>query len=131
MINGNETIQKYKAFNKIYIPEDLNEETNKYTISGDTLTIISNNNCTTQNTQTTCDCTQYNIKYNVILGNGTYRCNRNPNTNSLVANEYITSDINYSDRVINQYTNNYIIYFAIIITMLLFTVAMKKTGVKI
>lgn len=129
MIYGNETIQKYQAINKIYIPENLNEETNKYTISGDTLTIISNRNCTTNYQTTYCDCTYYNIRYNIVMN--TNQCNRNPSANNIMSNEYITSDINYSERIVNQYTNNYIVYFGIIITVMLFAIVMKKNGVKI
>lgn len=129
MINGNETIQKYETINKIYIPKNMYEETNKYTISGDTLTIITDNNCTTSYQTTYCDCTYYNIKYNLIMNSN--QCNRNPSNNNLISNEYITTDINYSERIVEQYTNNYIVYFGIIITVLLFAIVMKKNGVKI
>ena len=44
---GKDTEQKieYKEYNKIYMPSEYINNNYKYTISGDEITIITNNNC--------------------------------------------------------------------------------------
>lgn len=129
MINNEEQIQQYENYNKIYIPEDFINENNKYTINNDTLTIITNNNCTTNYNTTNCDCYNYNIKYNVI--GKVYSCNRNPNNNNLIDKEYISQDINNSNKIVEKYTQDYIIVYGIIIIALLFISIMKRNSRKI
>lgn len=128
MIQGNETIQKYTLQNKIYIPTQYYNENYKYTISNDEVTIITNNNCRVSYNTTYCNCIRYNERYNIATN--TYECNANPN-NYLIDYQYITDDINYSYRITNDFVNNYIIIFGIIIIAILFAIFMKKTGVKI
>lgn len=122
MINNNETIQKFMEYNKIYIPEQYNNENFKYTISSDEITIITNQNCRTQYSSTYCDCYRYNERYNILTE--PYECNANP-SNYIIDHQYITSDINYSNRIIDYYFKNYGIVFLIIITSLLFFKALK------
>lgn len=126
MINGNETIQKYKNDNKIYVPEAYNKQEYRYTLSNDTLTIITNNNCTTNYNTTQCDCYQYNLKYNVIMGQ--YTCNRNPNNNNLLSYDNISNDINNSYRITNDYTNNYTILLLMVVCIILFVLTFKKNS---
>lgn len=125
MITSNETIQKYSEYNKIYIPMNYYNADNKYTISGDELTIISNNNCYTQYSTTYCDCNRYNIRYNIVTE--TYSCNRNPN-NYIIDSSYITTDPDYSDRIISYFRDNYIITYGIVIIVFLFTLTFKKNS---
>lgn len=125
MINSNETIQKYVEYNKIYIPMEYYNSNNKYTISGDELTIISNKNCTTQYQTTYCDCNRYNIRYNIATE--TYQCNRNP-SNYIIDSNYITTDPDYSDRIISYFRDNYIILYGIVIIVFLFTLTFKKNS---
>lgn len=124
MITNDEQIQEYKTYNKIYIPQQYYNENFKYTINNDTLTIITNQNCTTNYNTTNCTCYQYNIKYNIITNQNT--CNRNPSYE--ISHDYITTNINYSDRIVNYYTNNYIILFGTIIVAIIFTILFKRNS---
>ena len=126
MITNDEEITKYENYNKIYIPENYIDENNKYTINNDTITIITNQNCTTNYNTTNCDCYNYNMKYNII--GSVYSCNRNPNNNNLISNEQITTDINYNDKIIGKYTKDYIIVYGIILIALLFISIMKRNS---
>lgn len=128
MINGNETVTKWEQDNKIYIPKEINFQSNKYTINGDEITVITDDNCYTQYSSTYCDCYRYNERYNIVTE--AYSCNRNP-SNYIIDNSYITSDINSSYRINNDFTNNYIILYGIVIIVLLFTIVMKRNGIKI
>lgn len=123
MISENQK-QDYKLYNKIYIPQQYYNENFKYTINNDTLTIITNQNCTTNYNTTQCTCYQYNINHNIITNEST--CNRNPNYT--ISQDYITTDINYSDRITNYYTNNYIVMYGIIIIAILTTILFKKNS---
>lgn len=127
MING-ENINKYKKINKIYIPEDYIKDNWKYTINNDTITIMTNNNCYTQYTSTYCDCRQYNIKYNVI--GDIYQCNTG-NTNNIINVNQLTSDINYAERIRNNYVQEYGIMFLVLITAILLTQLFKKNSRRI
>lgn len=122
MIEENETIEKYMEYNKIYIPQEYNNENYKYTISNDEITIITNNNCRTQYSTTYCTCYRYNERYNIVTEG--YECNANP-SNYIINYDYITSDINYSNRIVDYYFKNYGITFLIIITALIFFKALK------
>ena len=128
MINGNETTTKWEQDNKIYIPKQVNYEDNKYTISGDEVTIITNNNCYTNYNTTYCDCYRYNEKYNILTE--VYSCNRNPNS-YIINNDYISENINDSVRIINDYTNYYIVMLLMIVVVLIFSLNMRKSGYKI
>lgn len=128
MITGNETITKYENQNKIYVPETYKNQNYKYTISGDEITIITNNNCRTQYQTTYCDCYRYNERYNIITK--PYECNASP-SNYIIDNQFISDDINDSYRITRDYTNNYIIMFGIVIIAIVFSILLKKQGVKI
>ena len=128
MINGNETTTKWEQDNKIYVPTTYNNQNYKYTISGDEITIITNNNCYTNYNTTYCDCYKYNEKYNIITEN--YSCNSNP-SNYIIDNDYISSDINDSYRITRDYSNYYVIMIGIIMIVLLFSNVMKRNGIKL
>ena len=127
MING-ENINKYKEINKIYVPEDYIKDSWKYTINNDTITIMTNNNCYNQYSSTYCDCRQYNIKYNIV--GDIYQCNTN-NTNNIISVNQLTSDINYSERIRNNYVEEYGIMFLVLITAVLLTQLFKKNSRRI
>ena len=125
MIKDIEQKIEYKNYNKIYIPTEYLNENYKYTISGDEITIITNENCYTNYNNTYCDCIRYNEKYNIKTEK--YECNRNPN-NYILNSSQLTDDINYSYRITNEYKNNYIILYGIVIIALLFIITMKKNS---
>lgn len=128
MIKNEEEIIKYKEFNKIYVPTEYINENYKYTINQDEITIITNENCETNYNSQYCDCMRYNEKYNIITNR--YQCNRNPN-NNILSNNQITDDINYSSRITDQYKNEYIILYGIVIIALLFIVMTRKNSRRI
>lgn len=128
MITNEEQIVKYKELNKIYMPSEYINENYKYTISGDELTIITNENCETNYNTQYCDCMRYNERYNIITER--YQCNRNPN-NYILSSSQLTDDINYSERITNQYKNEYIILYGIIIIALLFILMTRKSSRRI
>lgn len=121
--NENQKIE-YSKYNKIYLPNEYINENYKYTITGDEITIITNENCNT-NYNEYCDCMKYNEKYNIITER--YQCNRNPN-NYILSNNQFTSDVNYSTRITNEYKNEYIILYGIVIIALLFIITVKKNS---
>lgn len=125
MIKDTEQKIEYKNYNKIYIPSEYINENYKYTISGDEITIITNNNCYNNYNNQYCDCMKYNEKYNIITE--VYQCNRNP-SNYILSSNQLTDDINYSYRITNDYKNNYIILYGIVIIALLFIITMKKNS---
>lgn len=125
MINNEEQITKYKEYNKIYIPTEYINQNYKYTINGDEITIITNENCEMNYNSQYCDCVRYNEKYNIITNR--YQCNRNP-SNYILSSNQLTDDINYSYRITNEYTNNYIILYGIVIIALIFIIMIKKSN---
>lgn len=126
MIKDIEQKTEYKEYNKIYIPTEYLNQNYKYTINGDEITIITNNNCYKNNySNEYCDCMKYNERYNIITN--VYECNRNPSNYILNSNQ-LTDDINYSYRITNDYKNNYIIMMGIVIIALLFIITMKKNS---
>lgn len=128
MIKNEEQIMKYKGYNKIYVPTEYINENYKYTISQDEITIITNENCETNYNSQYCDCMRYNEKYNIVTER--YQCNRNPN-NYIINSNQLTDDINYSQRITNQYKNEYIILYGIVIVALLFIITIKKNSRRI
>ncbi len=125
MISNIEQKSEYKQYNKIYIPTEYINQNYKYTISGDEITIITNENCETNYNNQYCDCMKYNEKYNIITNR--YSCNRNP-SNYILSSNQLTDDVNYSYRITNDYKNNYIILYGIVIIALLFIITMKKNS---
>lgn len=123
MITNNEQKIEYENYNKIYIPREYINENYKYTINQDEITIITNKNCITNYNTTNCECYKYNEKYNIITES--YQCNRNP-TNNIINNNLITEDINFSTRITNEYKNNYIILYGVVIISILFIIMIKK-----
>lgn len=128
MINNEEQINKYKEYNKIYIPSEYINENYKYTINQDEITIITNENCETNYNSQYCDCMRYNEKYNIVTNR--YQCNRNP-SNYIISSNQLTDDINYSQRITNEYKNNYIILYGIVIIALLFVIMTRKNSRRI
>lgn len=126
MITNEEVIEKYKEDSKIYIPEEMINDNYKYVIdSGDIVTIITNENCYTNYNTEYCDCYKYNIRHNIISkGNA---CNRNQK-NGIISNEYITNDINNSERITRDYVNNYEISFLILISALILVSIFKRNS---
>ena len=125
MINNPIQEIEYEEHNKIYIPSNYINDNYKYTISGDEITIITNNNCTTNYNTTNCDCYRYNEKYNIITNS--YQCNRNP-SNYIINNDYISDNINDSYRITNDYKNDYIIMYGIIIIAILIITMFKRNS---
>lgn len=125
MINNEEQIIKYKEYNKIYIPTEYINQNYKYTLNGDEITIITNENCYTNYNNQYCDCIKYNERYNIKTE--IYQCNRNPSNYILNSNQ-LTDDVNYSTRITNEYKNNYIILYGIVITALIFIIMIKKSN---
>lgn len=124
MIKGNETITEYTDYNKIYIPTEYNNENYKYTISNDEITIITNKDCRTQYSSTYCTCYRYNERYNIVTKG--YECNANPN-NYIINYDYITSDINYSDRITGYYSEKYGVLLLMIVGALVIFNTLKGT----
>ena len=125
MIKNEEQKLEYEQFNKIYIPSEYINENYKYTISGDEITIITNENCYTNYNNQYCDCIRYNERYNIKTER--YECNRNPN-NYILSSNQVTDNINYSTRITTEYKNNYIILYGIVIIALLFILTIKKNS---
>lgn len=125
MIQDQESILKYSQNNKIYIPEDSYNSNWKYTLNGDTITIITNLNCTQNYNSTYCDCKQYNLKYNIMTQS--YSCNSNPSS-QLLNHSYISTDINDSIKITNDFTKDYFIMFGVLIIALLLTSVLKKNS---
>lgn len=125
MIKDTEQKIEYKEYNKIYIPSEYINNNYKYTINNDEITIITNNNCYNNYNNEYCDCMKYNERYNIITN--VYQCNRNP-SNYILNSSQLTDDINYSYRITNEYRNNYIILYGIVIIALLFVITMKKNS---
>lgn len=119
-----ENITKYTLYDKIYVPTQYYDEDFKYTINNDTLTIITDQNCTTNYNTTNCTCYQLNLKYNILTNQ--YSCNRNPNYE--IDHYYITTDINYSDRINTKFTQDYTILYGIIIIAIIFSLLMKRNS---
>ena len=128
MINNENQKIEYSKYNKIYIPSEYINENYKYTINQDEITIITNENCETNYNSQYCDCMRYNIKYNIITNR--YQCNRNP-SNYILNSTQLTDDINYSYRITNEYKNNYIILYGIVIIALLFIIMTRKNSRRI
>lgn len=127
MIKDNEQKIQYEEYNKIYIPTKYINQNYKYTLNQDEITIITNENCNT-NYNEYCDCMRYNIRYNIITNR--YQCNRNPN-NYIINSNQLTDDINYSYRITNEFKNNYIILYGIVIIALLFIIMARKNSRRI
>lgn len=128
MIKNEEQKIEYEQYNKIYIPKEYINENYKYTLNQDEITIITNENCYTNYNNKYCDCIKYNEKYNIVTGR--YECNRNP-SNYIINSSQITSDINYSTRITNEYKNNYMILYGIVIIALLFIITVRKNSRRI
>lgn len=128
MITNEEQINKYKEYNKVYIPSEYINENYKYTLNQDEITIITNENCYTNYNNQYCDCIKYNEKYNIVTER--YQCNRNP-SNYIISSSQLTEDVNYSTRITNEYKNNYIVLYGIVIIALLFVVMTKKNSRRI
>lgn len=124
MIN-NESQTSYTEYKKIYIPEEYNSENYKYTLSGDEITIITNQNCYTNYNSTYCDCYRYNEKYNIITES--YSCNNNP-SNYIINYDNISSNVNDSYRITRDYVNEYTILFGTMIIAILITTLFKRNS---
>ena len=123
MINNENDITEYKSRNKIYIPEEVNQNNWQYKMNGDYITIISNQNCQTNYNTTYCNCYYYNWKENVL--SEVYTCNTN-NSNPTINRNNITSDINYSSHIRNEFIQDKGIYISMIIVGILFAIFLTK-----
>lgn len=125
MIKDSEQKIQYKEYNKIYIPTEYINQNYKYTLNQDEITIITNENCETNYNSQYCDCMRYNERYNIITNR--YQCNRNP-SNYIISSNQLTDDVNYSYRITNEFKNNYIILYGIVIIALLFVIMTKRNS---
>lgn len=123
MITNENDILQYKTKDKIYIPEDYKSNLFSYKISGDYITIITNQNCRTQYNTTYCTCYYYNYKNNLM--SETYECNTN-NSNPTINYNSITSDINDSLYIRERYIQDKGIIVGIFIIGLLFAIFLTK-----
>lgn len=98
------------TYNKIYVPEDYINQNWMYTYSGNDIVIITNQNCYTNYNTQYCNCYTYNIENNLI--SNAYSCSTNTNNTRIINNNYISDDIKYSNRILNIYLKDKIIWVA-------------------
>lgn len=98
------------TYNKIYVPEDYINQNWMYTYSGNDIVIITNQNCYTNYNTQYCNCYTYNIENNLI--SNVYSCSTNTNNTRIINNNYISDDIKYSNRILNIYLKDKIIWVA-------------------
>lgn len=123
MIQNDNDIARAIEFNKIYVPELYNKNTYYYYFSGDNIQIITNNNCYTQYSTIYCDCYMYNLDYNTI--SNSVSCSRSSSGYQINYN-YITSDINFSNRATTQFFYSKGILLLIVILAILFATMLLK-----
>lgn len=123
MITNESELESYSLRDKIYIPSQYNNSSYRYRLNDEYVSIMTNNNCYTQYSTTYCDCYNYYYKLNVVTES--YQCSLNTSTN-LLNYSSITSDINYSESIQNDYMHDKFILFGIIIIALLFFISLKK-----
>lgn len=123
MITNENDILYYKTQNKIYIPTNYKSNLFSYKISGDYITIITNQNCTQQYNTTYCNCYYYNYKNNLM--SESYSCNTN-NNNPTISYSSITDNINDSLYIRERFIQDKGIILAIIILGILFAVFLTK-----
>lgn len=124
MITNQNDINTYKEYNKIYVPQSLNNTQWIYRFSGDNyIVIITNQNCYTNYNTTYCECIYYNYKENIESER--YTCNRDSGNYQINYNK-ITSDINYSDRIIGYFIGHKSIILGIFILGILIALLMSK-----
>ena len=128
MITNDDLITEYTTKNKIYIPQAYNSPYWTYTISGNEITIITNQNCYQNYNSTYCDCYRYNEQYNIITES--YSCNSNA-SNYVINHNNISSDINDSYRITREYANNNIILLLSIILAFIVVIVFKKNSRRI
>lgn len=125
MITSQDEIDRYIDYNIIYVPLEYNNRNYKYTLENETLTIITNQNCTQNYNSTYCNCYKYNVKYNILMNNS--QCNNSP-SNNIVTYESITSDINYSEHIRRAYNSEYNIMYGVIIIAILIATLFKRNS---
>lgn len=123
MINNSDDISKYTDMNKIYIPVDKVNSNYSYRFNGDYIMIITNQNCYTNYTTQYCDCYQYNYKNNVM--SDTLTCNTSSN-NAVIPFSSISSDINYSQYIRNNFIQDKGTIIFMVILGLLFAIFLTK-----
>lgn len=123
MINNSDDISKYTDLNKIYIPVDKVNSNYSYRFNGDYIMIITNQNCYTNYTTQYCDCYQYNYKNNVM--SDTLTCNTSSN-NAVIPFSSISSDINYSQYIRNNFIQDKGTIIFMVILGLLFAIFLTK-----
>lgn len=119
MITNDKDINEYKNFNKLYIPENYNNSNWSYRFNGDYIYIITNQGCYTQYSSTYCNCYMYNYKNNVM--SETYTCNTN-NSNPIIAYSNITSDINYSTYIKDNFIQDKSLILGMFILGIIFAI---------
>lgn len=123
MINNSDDVSKYTDLNKIYIPVDKVNSNYSYRFNGDYIMIITNQNCYTNYTTQYCDCFQYNYKNNVM--SDTLTCNTSSN-NAVIPFSSISSDINYSQYIRNNFIQDKGTIIFMVILGLLFAIFLTK-----
>ena len=116
-------ILSYKAKDKIYIPEGVTNSRFSYKINGDYVTIITDEDCTTQYTTTYCRCYQYNFKNNIL--SESFTCNVN-NNNPSIPFAKISNDINDSKYIRDIYIQDKGIIMIVLIIGIIFAIFLTK-----
>ena len=105
-------------YNKQYIPDEYYDEDYIYTFNGNDIVIITDNNCRTQYNSTYCTCYTYNTINNIISEG--YECNTTTNNTRKINQDYISTDIYYSNRSMNVFYNEKIIGLGMLILAIIF-----------
>lgn len=124
MIQNVEEINKWSSYNKLYVPEELNQSNYKYNYNGDYIIIRTNQNCRIQNNNQYCNCYYYNWKTNVT--SVAYECNYTTTSNYTIAYNNITSDINYNQTITNAYFQSKSIVWFMFTLGILFALFLTK-----
>lgn len=116
-ITNESDVSSYSSLNKMYIPDDYINTSFNYYFNGDYINIITPNDCYTNYNSTYCTCYMYNRDHNVV--SEAYSCNTNTSLPK-ISMDSITSDINYSKSIKNDYYSSTIIYLLMFILALVF-----------
>ena len=123
LIRNQQDINKYKEYNKIYIPNEYNNTNYRYFENGNYIRIVTNNNCYTQYNNTYCDIYDYNVERNLI--SKTYTGNSNPNLVE-IDRQYVTSNINYSPHIREIYIQNKMTIGIVLLIGIVFAIFLSK-----
>lgn len=124
MIIEQNDLVNYENLNKIYIPNNYNNQNYKYNFSGDYIIIRTNQNCRTNYNTQYCDCYAYNYENNVI--SEAYECTYNTTSNQTINNTYISSDINDSMYIRDRFIQDKMLYIGIFILGIILAIFITK-----